>query len=242
MTSWIVPNWPAPASIEALSTTRRGGVSDGVFQGLNLGNHVGDDPSRVLENRKLLQEDAHLPAPPAWLNQVHGTEVMELPLSEGSVPDADAAYADKSGEVCCIMTADCLPVLFCSEDGQEVAAAHAGWRGLLDGVLENTLAKFTQPQNVMVWFGPAIGPDAFEVGPEVREQFVARQPEAKVAFKPHNDRWLADIYQLARLRLEAVGVSQIFGGEYCTHSDPELFYSYRRDGKTGRQATLIWRR
>lgn len=237
---WITPNWPVPKWIKAVSTTRQGGVSHAPFDSLNLGAHVGDDKDRVAVNRQILTDTMSMPTSPAWLNQVHGTDVVTLPLPSGTIPDADASFTDVHGQVCIVMTADCLPVLFCNEEGTQVAAAHAGWRGLVNGVLEQTLSKFDEPGKVMAWLGPAIGPDAFEVGDEVRELFMAHYPDAKAAFKPQRDRWLADIYLLARQRLMASGVTQIYGGQYCTVSSPEAFFSYRRENRTGRQASCIW--
>ncbi|USH02991.1 polyphenol oxidase [Grimontia kaedaensis] len=237
---WITPDWPAPSRIKAVSTTRQGGVSPVPFDSLNLGDHVGDDSDFVVKNRQTLAEAMSMPTSPAWLNQVHGTEVVTLPLAVDEVPDADAAFTEAQGQVCVVMTADCLPVLFCNEEGTQVGAAHAGWRGLVNGVLEQTLSQFDEPSKVMAWLGPAIGPDAFEVGSEVREQFMAHDAAAEKAFKPHNDRWLADIYLLARQRLQSAGVTQIYGGEHCTVSDPETFFSYRGEKRTGRQASCIW--
>lgn len=237
---WITPDWPAPSRIKAVSTTRQGGVSLVPFDSLNLGDHVGDDSDLVVKNRQTLAEVMSMPTSPAWLNQVHGTEVVTLPLAVDEVPDADAAFTVAQGQVCVVMTADCLPVLFCNEEGTQVGAAHAGWRGLVNGVLEQTLSKFDEPSKVMAWLGPAIGSDAFEVGSEVREQFMAHDAAAEKAFKPHNDRWLADIYLLARQRLQAAGVTQIYGGEHCTVSAPDTFFSYRRENRTGRQASCIW--
>ncbi|NGO00346.1 peptidoglycan editing factor PgeF [Grimontia sp. S25] len=237
---WITPDWPAPSRIKAVSTTRQGGVSPVPFDSLNLGDHVGDDSDLVVRNRQTLAEVMLMPTSPAWLNQVHGTEVVTLPLAVDEVPDADAAFTGAQGQVCVVMTADCLPVLFCNEEGTQVGAAHAGWRGLVNGVLEQTLSKFDEPSKVMAWLGPAIGPDAFEVGSEVREQFMAHDTAAEKAFKPHKDRWLADIYLLARQRLQSAGVTQIYGGEHCTVSAPETFFSYRRENRTGRQASCIW--
>ncbi|KXF82899.1 peptidoglycan editing factor PgeF [Enterovibrio coralii] len=239
--NWIQPNWPAPANIKAVSTTREGGVSASPFDSLNLGNHVGDHSDHVAQNRAVLAEVMEMPTAPAWLNQVHGTEVMTLPLSSASeVPDADASFTSVEDQVCVVMTADCLPVLFCNEEGTQVGAAHAGWRGLVNGVLEETLAKFDDKSTVMAWMGPAIGATAFEVGGEVREQFIAANPEAHLAFQPHNDRWLADIYLLAKQRLAIAGVTKVYGGEHCTVSDPQRFFSYRRENCTGRQASCIW--
>ncbi|XEI33137.1 peptidoglycan editing factor PgeF [Aeromonas veronii] len=240
---WIEPDWPAPACVRALSTTRDGGVSEGVFAGLNLGAHVGDEPARVEANRTRLQQVAAIPGPLNWLNQVHGTVVHPVNSHYQQVPDADAACAHEADQACIVMTADCLPVLFCDRAGTVVAAAHAGWRGLKEGVLEASIAAMgCEPGEILAWLGPAIGPTAFEVGGEVREAFMADQAEAVAAFVPsaNDGKWLADIYQLARLRLARAGVTAVYGGEYCTFSDSEQFYSYRRDGQTGRMASLIW--
>lgn len=237
----IYPDWPLPESVKSCSTTRVGGHSVAPYDSLNLGNHVGDEPAHVTANRQALVEMAGLPAMPHWLEQVHGTDVIRI--SEGAPISVcgDAAYTDKKGQVCAVMTADCLPVLFCAINGDEVAAAHAGWRGLHAGVLEETLACFrAQPTQIMAWLGPAIGPDAFEVGPEVRDAFIQHDAAAVSAFRPEGNKFFADIYQLARLRLRAAGVTQIFGGNACTVSEPHKFFSYRRDGVTGRMASLIW--
>ena len=200
---------------------------------------LGDDPAHVALNRAWLR--AQLPAEPAWLEQVHGIDCI-VAESPGLSRIADASVSFEAGQVCAVMTADCLPALFCSRAGMVIAAAHAGWRGLLAGVLENTLAAMhCAPQNVMAWLGPAIGPQQFEVGSDVRNLFVAQDPAAAAAFVAHGDKWLADIYALARMRLRKAGLTAIYGGDLCTVSDPERFYSYRRDGTTGRMATLIWR-
>ncbi|MGV8844271.1 MAG: peptidoglycan editing factor PgeF [Pseudomonas sp.] len=238
---WLRPDWPAPAWVKACVTTRAGGVSQAPFDSLNLGDHVEDDPAAVLENRARLT--AALGCPPAWLRQVHGIQVVEANAT--GVAQADASWSATPAIACAVMTADCLPVLFCDRAGTRVAAAHAGWRGLANGVLEATLDALAVPAcEVLVWLGPAIGPDAFEVGPEVRAAFVSQQPEAASAFRPshhplHPERLLADIYALARLRLAARGVTAVYGGGYCTVSDPR-FYSYRRAPRTGRFASLIW--
>lgn len=243
----IQPDWPAPARVRALSTTRDGGLSEGAFAGLNLGAHVGDEPTRVAANRARLQQAAGIPSPLNWLNQVHGTTVHPVSHQYEGAPDADAACAHEAGLACIVMTADCLPVLFCDRAGTVVAAAHAGWRGLLGdeegGVLEASIAAMgCAPDQILAWLGPAIGPAAFEVGGEVRDAFMAVQAESADAFVPsaNEGKWLADIYQLARLRLARAGVTAVYGGEYCTFSDGEQFYSYRRDGQTGRMASLIW--
>ncbi len=235
----IEPDWPAPAIVRALATTRSNGVSQPPYDSLNLGDHVGDDPAAVARNRELLH--AFLPAEPKWLKQVHGAGVA-LADELADVAEADAAVAFKPGTVCAVLTADCLPVLFCDRQGTRVAAAHAGWRGLAAGVLEESArAMRCDPADILAWLGPAIGPQAFEVGEEVRETFVRDLPDAAAAFAPGQPgKWLADIYRLARLRLARAGVRQVYGGGFCTHADAARFYSYRRDGVTGRMATLIW--
>lgn len=232
-------DWPAPPRVRTLATTRRGGVSAAPYASLNLGTHVGDDPARVADNRALLRE--LLPAEPAWLNQVHGTRVVDA-AAAGDTPDADASVARDAGAVCVVMTADCLPVLLCDRAGTVVAAAHAGWRGLCDGVLEATVAAMgVAPGELLAWMGPAIGPDAFEVGAEVRAAFVARDPSADAAFAPIGDgKYLADLYALGRQRLAAAGVGAVTGGDHCTVIERDLFFSYRRDRQTGRMASLIW--
>lgn len=234
------PAWPAPPGIRAATTTRVGGVSRDTFAGLNLASHVGDEPADVARNRALLREALALPGEPLWLSQVHGRVVVDAAqASEGA--EADASFSTEPGVVCAVMTADCLPVLFADRAGGAVAAAHAGWRGLAGGVLEETLARFEEPARVMAWLGPAIGPRAFEVGDEVRAAFCEAQAEAEHCFLPNGPgHWLADIYALARLRLGAAGVGEVYGGGRCTYSEPELFYSYRRSRRTGRMASLIW--
>ena len=238
--AWIVPDWPVPAAVRALSTTRAGGVSLAPYASLNLGAHVGDDPARVAENRARLRR--LLPAEPCWLNQVHGSAVVDAAAVAG-LPDADAAFSRKPGAVCVVMTADCLPVLLCDRAGTVVAAAHAGWRGLHGGVVEATVAAMgVAPGELIAWLGPAIGPQAFEVGGEVRAAFVAADGRADAAFRPaaQAGKWLADLYLLARQRLAALGVSAVHGGDCCTVGEADRFFSYRRDGVTGRMASLIW--
>ncbi len=237
----VCPTWPAPKGVMALSTTRLRGHSFGKYSGLNLGQHVGDDPNLVDCNRTTLTQSRELPNPPIWLNQTHSIDVQILTSEHSRVLEGDASFTESVDVVCCVMTADCLPVLFCNKDGTQVAAAHAGWRGLVDGILENTVANFSNPENVMAWLAPAIGAHCFEVGADVRDAFIAKDPNAELAFLPYGEqKWLADLYLLARQRLNAIGITQIYGGEYCTYSDPDRFYSYRRDGVTGRQASLIW--
>ena len=235
----ITPDWPAPANVRALQTTRKGGVSDSPYASFNLGSHVGDNPLAVSRNRMLLAP--LLPSEPVWLNQVHGITVADAGRA-GCLPEADASVSTHPGAVCVVMTADCLPILLCDEQGSVVGAAHAGWRGLCDGVIEATVSAMNVPApTLMAWLGPAIGSTVFEVGDEVRTAFVAKQPQAAQAFVAAAEgKWMADIYQLARLRLQALGIHRIYGGDLCTYSDAERFYSYRRDGVTGRMATFIW--
>lgn len=238
---WITPEWNAPANVRAVVTTRQGGVSEGAWASMNLGLHVGDRREAVTCNRARLRE--RLPAEPAWLEQVHGADVVDAECVRAPAR-ADASVARRAGTVCAVMTADCLPVLLCDTAGRVVAAAHAGWRGLAAGVLEATVAHMkVAPATVIAWLGPAIGPQAFEVGEEVRSTLVAADAAAARAFVPADGqgKWLADLYLLARLRLARAGVSQVHGGQWCTHADPVRFYSYRRDGVTGRFASLVWR-
>jgi len=238
---WIVPDWPAPAKVRALITTRAGGASRSAYAGLNLGLHSGDDIEAVRRNRASLRQ--WLPAEPLWLRQVHGTAVVEADTAEGN-PEADAALARRPGRVCAALTADCLPLLLCDQAGTTVAAVHAGWRGLCSGVIEQTLRAMDRPaQALLAYLGPAIGPEAYEVGAEVREAFIAADPggESESAFAPGAPgKFYADLYALARRRLARSGVAQIYGGDYCTYTERERFYSYRRDGATGRMASLIW--
>lgn len=237
----IRPDWPAPANVHALTTTRAGGVSQGPWSSLNLASHVQDDRAAVLENRRRLREQLRLPDEPLWLTQVHGTVIAAGDNAPGC--EADGSYSDRAGRVCAVLTADCLPLLLCDRAGREVAAVHAGWRGLAGGVIEAGLARFRAPMaQLLAWLGPAIGPAAFEVGEEVRQAFVQDDPatgEAFVAGRPGH--WLADLYALARLRLARAGVTAVYGGDLCTCNDPTRFYSYRREPVTGRMASLIWR-
>ena len=240
---WIIPQWPAPAHVHAVCTTRAGGVSQPPFAGFNLGDHVGDDQNTVASNRQQLRQLLALPSEPLWLTQVHGVAVADTQSPGAGECQADASIVHQAGQVSIIMTADCLPVLFCDQQGREVASAHAGWRGLCDGVLEATVARFNAaPDTILAWLGPAIGPDAFEVGDEVREAFMQHDAQAVSAFKAtaKPGKWMADIYRLAEQRLRAAGISAIYGGEFCTYHDRERFFSYRRDGQTGRMASLIW--
>lgn len=237
----IVPDWPAPLNVQALFTTRLGGVSQGVYSSLNLGDHVSDDPAAVQQNRALLQDV--LPARPVWLKQVHGTRLLwvDQPAVDSA---ADAALAKSDGVVCVVMVADCLPVLLCDEAGTVVGVVHAGWRGLVGGIIEQSVSAMrTQCHGeILAWLGPAIGPKHFEVGAEVREAFLQHDAQSAQAFvaAENPDKWYANLFDLARQRLLQVGVRNVYGGDVCTYSDPTRFFSYRRDGQTGRMAALIW--
>jgi purine-nucleoside/S-methyl-5'-thioadenosine phosphorylase / adenosine deaminase len=239
--SWIEPDWPAPPNVRAVSTLRTGGVSTRPYASLNLGAHVGDDLAAVERNRALLCKAIGLATQPLWLSQVHGTDVVDV-VSQAMAPTADGAFALRSGRACTILTADCLPVLFCDRDGSRVAAAHAGWRGLVGGVLSRTIDALAIPASRLIaWLGPAIEQDAFEVGVEVRNQFIARDAGHAAAFVANErGRWQADLYGLAQRELERSGVSGIYGGGERCYEDAARFFSYRRDGRTGRMATLIW--
>jgi YfiH family protein len=235
----IIPAWPAPLNVRALQTTRTGGVSSAPYESLNLGDHVGDAPLAVERNRMML--NTLLPSEPVWLEQAHGTVVANADRA-GCLPQADACIARHRSAVCVVMTADCLPVLLCDMQGSVVSAAHAGWKGLAAGVIEATVKEMdVAPQNLVAWLGPAISQDAFEIGEEVRDVFIAAQPQAASAFIPGlKGKWFADIYSLARSRLNALGITSIHGGGYCTFRERERFFSYRRDGVTGRMGTFIW--
>lgn len=238
--SFIAPNWHAPKNIRALMTTRQGGVSTGVFSSLNMGAHVGDKPECVAQNRAIVQQQVSVPI--AYLNQTHSTRVVQATDALVQLLDADAVVDNTGKAACGVMTADCLPVLFCDRAGSVVAAAHAGWRGLAGGVLQNTIAAMNVPPvEIMAYLGPAIGADAFEVGQDVWNAFVAKNPVAEQAFKSlGKGKYLADIYLLARQILQHEGVSQISGGEHCTVLERDTFFSYRRDGQTGRMLSVIW--
>jgi hypothetical protein len=238
---WIEPDWPVPARVRAISTLRTGGCSLGHYASLNLAAHVGDDPECVGENRRRLCEAASLPGEPLWLEQVHGTAVA---LHDGDVaaPRADASIATSAGRVCAVLTADCLPVVLADRAGTRLGVAHAGWRGLVGGVVEATIAALGCPaEELVAWLGPAIGPAAFEVGPEVREAFVTRLPTLAECFVENaRGRLQADLYGLARRQLAVAGVTAVYGGGWCTASDSRRFFSFRREGTTGRMATLAW--
>lgn len=235
----IEPRWAAPARVRAWTTTRQGGVSLGPWRGLNLGDACGDNASSVAKNRRRLAQ--WLPAGPLWLNQVHGARVIAHPGPVADRPEADAVVSSRPGEVCAVLTADCLPVLFADLDGQQVAAAHAGWRGLAAGVLENTVrAMSAAPERIAAWLGPAICQDHYEVGSEVRTAFVRQEADAAAAFLPHHDRWLANLQMLAGLKLNRAGLTQVSSAGLCTACDPQRFFSHRRDGVAGRMASVIW--
>ena len=235
----IRPDWPAPANIHAFTTTRNGGFSQGPWDSLNLGLGCGDDSQHVENNRRLLS--GLLPSEPRWLRQIHGTGVVGWDRANIPGIEADAIVSNQAGQVCAVLTADCLPVLFCNRAGTHIAAAHAGWRGLVAGVLEATvLAMECKPADLMVWMGPAIGPSAFEVGKDVYDAFTSLNIENSIAFRPYQERWLADIGQLARMELSRMGITQISGGQHCTFEEQDRFFSYRRDGETGRMASVAW--
>jgi YfiH family protein len=238
---FIVPQWPVPQNVHALVTLRSGGYSAGAYAGFNVADHTGDDSLAVRRNRKLLREYFRLPAEPAWLQQVHSNRVI-LADQVAAGTEADASWTASSDVVCVVLTADCLPVLISSRDGSKVAAAHAGWRGLHAGIITNTVRVLdTNPAELRVWLGPAIGPAAFEVGPEVVRAFKTRHADNVAAFRQKDEQhWLCDIYRLARLELARLGIESVHGGGECTYSDDQRFYSYRRDGDTGRMASLIW--
>ncbi len=238
----IVPDWPAPANVKALQTTRLGGVSRAPFASLNLGAHVDDDPISVAKNRQFLNR--YLPSEPLWLNQVHGPDVLDAAQAQ-AFSKADASFATQKNVVCGIMTADCLPILLCDQAGTVVAAVHAGWRGLCGGVIEATVNQLpVNTSEILAWLGPAIGSYAFEVGEEVRAQFMVHDKRAAQAFTPYSTQWLCDLYLLAQQRLRALGVTHIYGGsvneDFCTYRDEARFFSFRRDKITGRMASLIY--
>ncbi|MCK9047231.1 peptidoglycan editing factor PgeF [Haemophilus influenzae] len=239
----INPNWSVPKNIHAFTTTREGGVSLKPYFSFNLGDHLGDNKSAVKTNRTLLVEKFGLPQTPIFLTQTHSTRVLQLPYS-GQNLEADAVYTNVPNQVCAVMTADCLPVLFTTTSGNEVAAVHAGWRGLCDGVLEETVKYFqAKSEDIIAWFGPAIGPTAFQVGIDVVKQFVAVDEKAKLAFQPNaieEGKYLGNLYQIATQRLNNLGITQIYGGNHCTFNEKEKFFSYRRDNQTGRMASVIW--
>ncbi len=239
--SVIAADWPAPASVRAVCTTRRGGMSHRPFDSLNIAEHVDDEPRLVRENRRLLRNELQLPAEPVWLDQRHGRQVVHVD-DEVDQPVGDASVARSPGRVCAVMTADCLPVLLCDTAGTRVAAVHAGWRGLVAGVIEAAVVALDpRGRGLMAWLGPAIGPEAYEIDEPVYRRLVATDPGAGDALRPvRAGHWYADLYALARRRLGTMGVDAVYGGNFCTFSDSARFFSYRRDGRCGRMASLIW--
>jgi YfiH family protein len=238
---WLVPDWDVAPRVRAFVTTRAGGVSRGEFGSMNLGSRGGDEAANVERNRGIVRQ--HLPASPRWMAQVHGTDVADLDrLDESQVPKADAAVTSRPGHVAVVLTADCMPLLLSDEAGTRVALAHAGWRGMAAGVIESTVqAMDVAPRKLRAWMGPTIGPQAFEVGPEVHEAFLKTDPSADEAFHPHKPgKYLADLYALARRRLTAAGVARVHGGGFCTYTDAERFFSYRRVPASGRMGAFIW--
>lgn len=247
-TSFIVPNWCVPDGVHAVMTTRRSpfdvqinAPARGAYGDFNLATHVGDDHAGVERNRSLLCDALKLPASPVWLEQVHSNHIVNANCPNALNAKVDGSFSAEKNTVCAIMTADCLPVLLCTADGQQIAAVHAGWRGLASGIISNTIAAL-HTREVIVWLGAAIGPACFEVGREVRDIFIQKSADYALAFEAQaNEKWLADIYHLARIELKQLSIDNIYGGEFCTLRNAEHFYSYRRDGQTGRMATLIWR-
>jgi YfiH family protein len=238
---WIVPDWPAPSRVRAFVTTREGGVSEGNYASMNLGASSGDDSGKVARNRLIVR--GHMPRMARWMKQVHGTTVAELSaLGEQEVAVADAAVTQAGGEVAVVLTADCMPVFFADRAGKRAAVAHAGWRGLAAGVLESTLRSLqAPPSEVIAWMGPAIGPEAFEVGPEVKQAFEKADRDAGEAFRAHKPaKFMADLYALARRRLAQAGVTEVHGGGFCTYHETERFFSYRRVQQSGRMGAFIW--
>jgi len=255
---FLFPDWDRPASVRAAISLRSGGVSTAPFASFNLGDHVGDDPARVAENRARLREVLALPSAPRWLRQVHGTQIVDAGATAAdgwSPPEADGIVCGHPEVVLAILSADCLPVLACSRDGRRIGAFHAGWRGLLAGVLERGIAAMGIPAHeILVYLGPSIGPQRFEVGPEVRAAFLAQDSESEAFFSatgvetddpgdglPRRQRFRADLPGLAQWRLAKIGVELVARSGLCTATDAARFFSYRRDGRTGRMASLIWR-
>jgi YfiH family protein len=237
--NFIFPTWTAPENVQAVMTTRLGGVSKSPFDSFNLATHVEDSLEQILENRRILKTTLNLPAEPCWLEQIHSNTVVEA-KTDLILSKADASFTRQKNTVCVVMTADCLPVLLCSKDGEKIAAIHAGWRGLENSIISKTVDAL-KTTDLIVWLGAAIGANCFEVGNDVRNAFLKKSADYSTAFKKNGSQWLADIYQLARIELAHLGITNVFGGEFCTVTDSERFYSYRRDKQTGRMATLIWR-
>ncbi|MCK4843153.1 MAG: peptidoglycan editing factor PgeF [Methylococcales bacterium] len=243
--NWIKPDWPVAKNIHAAVTLRSGGVSHSPFDSLNPADHVNDQAKNVQANRKIIMDMLQLPSEPKWLQQVHGSQVVKADQME-TMEQADASYTDQANCICAILTADCLPILLATNDGTKIAAIHGGWRSLLTDIISNTVNKLDST-NIIAWLGPAIGVDRFEVGAEIKQHFVGKSAKFATAFKATKfkkagqNKYLADIYQLARIELTTLGITQIYGGNFCTVTEQQRFFSYRRDGETGRMATLIWR-
>ena len=239
--NWLQADWPAPDFIKAGTTLRRDGMSKGVFASFNLATHVGDELAAVEKNRSILTRSLNLPNTPQWLEQIHSTKAVLLP-NEETIPKADASYTSKENIICAVMTADCLPLLITNKQGSCVAAIHAGWRGLCDGIIEVTITKLAvEPESLFVWLGPAIGADVYEIGEEVYDAFTQDDNKAKQAFTSVSEgHWLFDVYQLAKYSLQKMGIKEIYGGDHCTLSETERFFSYRRDNVRGRMASRLW--
>ncbi len=239
--NYITPNWPAPKHVHAYCTTRVGGISQGPFASFNLADHVEDDALSVNANREKLMGDLSLPAEPLWLTQTHSAQVIRASYANTD-SIADACFTTRTNHVCTVMTADCLPILCCDEKGQHAAAIHAGWRGLLAGVIETTVnAMDVDSKSLLVYLGPAISQDNFVVSEVIKDQFIALDPHTRHAFKEvSRGHFAADLYAIARMRLAKLGIEQIFGGEFCTYDESDKFFSYRRENQTGRMASLIW--
>ena len=238
----VTPNWPVDSRVRALTTTREGGVSRGIYSSLNLSRQVGDDVAAVIRNQQICLTTHRLPHTPRWLRQVHGTRAIDVGNLKSSVDiEADAAYTNAPDRVCAILTADCLPIVLCDDKFQEVAAVHAGWRGLLHGVLQSTLSKFSAPcTRLLAWIGPGISRSAYRVDPAFRQRFLEDCPGVDQAFWCNSGQWHADLYAIAESRLRAGGVTNVSRYQGCTFAEAERFYSYRRDGVTGRMATFVW--
>ena len=238
---YLQPDWPAPSTVKAFTTTRSRGNSLAPYNNFNLGTHVGDDPTAVDRNRQQLLSDLGLPSAPIWIKQVHGINAISLNTPHDGEPTADASYTHQTNQVCAVLTADCLPILLCNHQGTAVAAIHAGWRGLLAGIIDSTLSAMQLPgRELYAWLGPAIGPQAFEVNGEIVDSYIQRDPHNQAAFHKEGSRWMGNLYQLATNNFAQCGVTQVYGGKLCTYNDEARFYSYRRDNITGRMATIIW--
>lgn len=240
---YLYPQWPAPDNVCALTTLRAGGFSQAPYTSFNFGHHVNDDPIAVKKNINLLCKELNLKTPPTWLTQVHGTDVIHIEnYPQDSYPEADASYTQQKQQICAVLTADCVPILVCDKNGTEIAAIHAGWQGLLAGVIDPAIQIFkNSAENLFAWLGPAIGPRAFVVGEDVRQRFIAKNPDYTDAFQTAGvQQWHGNLYQIARINLQALGVNHIYGGNFCTYTDKKRFFSYRRNQVTGRMASLIW--